>query len=260
MNESVILCEGFHDRAFWAEWLLILRCTDPGDREGRPRAPVLDPWGERVVGGQFGFESRTRKFIRIVPCDGDSRKVQQAARDRLESERQRWTQGAEPRLTRLVLNVDPDASADGETARTGFRVQDLERLVRGKDPSVATDSGDDFALFDGGTLVSLIRWEAADPPAPGLPDQQALERVVCAAVLAAYPQRGPSVQDWLDSRPDPPPPDPKEHAWSYVAGWYAEHGCEDFFRHVWRDETIRTQLESRLRQSGAWRVAEALAE
>ncbi|MDT7815668.1 MAG: hypothetical protein QOJ42_5584 [Acidobacteriaceae bacterium] len=30
MSESVILCEGYHDRAFWDGWLRYLGCSDPG--------------------------------------------------------------------------------------------------------------------------------------------------------------------------------------------------------------------------------------
>ena len=45
MSESVILCEGYYDRAFWAGWLTHLGCTDPGQRaNGTHRIPVKDPW------------------------------------------------------------------------------------------------------------------------------------------------------------------------------------------------------------------------
>lgn len=30
MTESCIVCEGYHDRAFWAGLLLHLGCIDPG--------------------------------------------------------------------------------------------------------------------------------------------------------------------------------------------------------------------------------------
>ncbi|NQT14748.1 MAG: hypothetical protein HQ582_18480 [Planctomycetes bacterium] len=45
-----------------------------------------------------------------------------------------------------------------------------------------------------------------------------------------------------------------------MAGWYAEHGCEAFYKCLWDDRAVITQLESRLRHCGAWRIAEALAE
>lgn len=121
------------------------------------------------------------------------------------------------------------------------------------------NSDGNIEVDGGATMVALIRWETNDPPAPSVPDQQTLERLVSAALAAAYPPRAKAVQDWLDARPNPPQPDPKEHAWSHMAGWYAEHGCEHFYANLWRDADVARELESRLRSSGAWRIAETLA-
>jgi hypothetical protein len=44
-----------------------------------------------------------------------------------------------------------------------------------------------------------------------------------------------------------------------MAGWYAEHGCEDFYANLWRDAAVVPELESRLRSSGAWQIAETVA-
>lgn len=260
-KESVILCEGYHDRAFWAGWLEYLGCTDPGRRPGRTaRADVLDPWGNKVTEGQYGYHSKTGKFIRVFPCEGDRRRVLREARNRFNGEQQRLQQGAESRLARLILNVDPDVNTDGTSAQTGFRHQDLRCLVQEYDASAAEDERGDLSLFGGAILVSLIRWEAGDQPGDGLPNQQTLERLVCAALTAAYPDRGPAVQKWLDSRPDGLKTGPKEYGWSYMAGWYAEFGCEAFYRNIWRDERVVAELQSRLTECGAWRVAEALAD
>jgi hypothetical protein len=110
--------------------------------------------------------------------------------------------------------------------------------------------------IDGGkTVVCLIRWEVADASEPALPDQQTLERLACSAVVAAYPARMAAVAAWLNSRPAPPGADPKDHAWSYMAGWYAEHGCENFYGNLWNDPAIVAELERRLRASGAWQIA-----
>ena len=261
-KESVILCEGYHDRAFWAGWLEHLGCTDPGRPPGSAgRVAVLDPWGHQVTRGQFGYHSKSGKFIRIFPCEGDRKKVLREARSRLDEERQRLRQqAAESRLARLVLNVDPDVNADGTSAQTGFRHQDLWAVVQEYDPSAAKDEHGDFALFDSRILVSLVRWETSDQPGGGLPNQQTLERLACAAVVAAYPARGTAVQNWLDSRPDGLKAGPKEFAWSHMAGWYAEFGCEPFYRNLWRDKRVVAELRSRLAQCGAWRVAEASAD
>jgi hypothetical protein len=44
-----------------------------------------------------------------------------------------------------------------------------------------------------------------------------------------------------------------------MAGWYPEHGCDAFYGLLWQDKPVADQLESRLRVSGAWDIAESLA-
>jgi hypothetical protein len=44
-------------------------------------------------------------------------------------------------------------------------------------------------MESGVTKVSLLRLIVSDPPTAGLPDQQTLERLVSAALAAAYPPR-----------------------------------------------------------------------
>jgi hypothetical protein len=57
MSESVILCEGFHDRAFWDGWLTLLKCDSAGFRPGTSGYPQNDPWGDPVRQGQFAYRS-----------------------------------------------------------------------------------------------------------------------------------------------------------------------------------------------------------
>lgn len=52
MSERLILCEGYHDRAFWAGLLTRLGCES---FEGRPVAQRVDLEGRRLDGGAFGF-------------------------------------------------------------------------------------------------------------------------------------------------------------------------------------------------------------
>ena len=264
-RESLVLCEGYHDRAFWAGWLLHLGCTDPGAApSGEVRGKVADPWGKPVAGGDYGFQSKSSAFVRVRPCHGKA-SVLQEARMRLDQESQRARQDAtQIRLTRLILTIDPDTPADGSSPKTGFRRQDLPSWVRRFDDNARQDESGDWLLFGGVVVVSLLRWETNDPIAVGLPEQQTLERLVCAALVAAFPQRGAAVQAWLDGRADAPVAGPKEFAWSHMAGWYAEHGCQEFYSYLWKAETgdgrVREELEKRLRACGAWRIAEALAE
>jgi hypothetical protein len=256
MSESVILCEGYHDRAFWAGWLLHLGCTDPGlPTPGHSRrSRILDPWNDPVTGGQFAYHSKSNRFLRVQPCGGKNGILPAALR------RLRLAHSGARALEQLILNIDPDIPAGGSgTGLTGLRQQDVLRQVQQLDPGASLKANGHIEIDGGAATVALIRWETNDPPAPGLPDQQKLERLVCAALAAAYPQRAKSVQDWLAARANPPLPDPKEHAWSYMAGWYAGHGCEDFYTNLWRDAKLASELEARLRSSGAWQIAETLA-
>ena len=252
MSESIILCEGVHDRAFWDGWLTFLRCDGGGYKPGTPGFPASDPWGDKVRGGQFAYRSKSSSFIRVRPCNGKHNVLREA--------RIRLTQRTTKPLVRLVINVDVDTSAAGVTpGSTGLRQQDVLHQVQQIDSGASLNAEGNIVVDGGATIVALLRWETKEPPARGLPDQQTLERIVCAALTAAYPHQAKAVQDWLDARPNPPPADPKEHAWSYMAGWYAEHGCEDFYANLWRDANIVRELESRLRSSGAWQIAETVA-
>ncbi len=254
MSESVILCEGYHDRAFWAGWLLHLGCVDPGlPPAGHSlRSRVLDPWNDPVTSGHFAYYSKNGRFLRVVPCGGRSM-ILPAARRRLGQ------RGAKA-LERLVLTIDADVHPDGRsTGATGLRQQDVLHQVQQIDPPASMNADGEIEIDAGATKVALIRWETNDPAAPGLPNQQTLERLVSAALAAVFPPWAKAVQAWLDGRPNQPPPDPKEHAWSVMAGWYAEHGCEDFYSNLWRDPVVMRELESRLRSSGAWQIAETVA-
>ena len=103
-------------------------------------------------------------------------------------------------------------------------------------------------------------WEAADVTSPGVPSKQTLERLVCSAIVAAYPERGEPVQRWLESRPNPPKANPKEFAWSHMAGWYAKFDRDPFYRALWKDAKVATELQRRLEDCGAWQVAAELTK
>jgi hypothetical protein len=253
MSESVILCEGYHDRAFWAGWLKHLGCVDPGlpPAGSVRRRDIFDPWKTKVTRGQYAFLSKSGGFIRIAPCQGKTRLLS-AARDRLDDRTRKA-------LPRLIISIDSDKSVTGVATAAGLRGQDVERFVQNcADPSAALNAAGEIEVDGGMTKVCLVRWEVTDAASPALPDQQALERLVCSAIIAAYPPRAKAVSDWLASRPIPPAPDPKVHAWSYMAGWYAEHGCESFYSNLWNDPAIVAELQTRLQASGAWQIVTTL--
>ena len=110
MSETVVHCEGFHDRAFWAGWLLHLGCADPGlpAAGATSRSPIFDPWNTEVKGGQFAFLARSSHFIRVVPCHGKG--------NILRRTRIRLGQRGSKSLTRLIVNVDPDVSTSAVVA------------------------------------------------------------------------------------------------------------------------------------------------
>ena len=79
MSESIVLCEGYHDRAFWAGWLTHLGCSDEGSRPGTNGYPLRDPWNAVVRGGgQFAYRSRSGAFIRVRPCGGRNKVLPEA--------------------------------------------------------------------------------------------------------------------------------------------------------------------------------------
>jgi hypothetical protein len=251
MSESVILCEGYHDRAFWKGWLESLGCVDPGKpKEGMSgRMPVLDPSSRTVSSGHFGYRSKSEKFNRIVPCHGKDNVLREARKHLDERE--------VSKLVRLVVNRDADTLVNDETS---FQINDLLREVHRIDGQAELNADGDIAMDNAQRFVSLVRWETPDAPGSGLPSHQSLERLVCAAMIAAYPDRQAAVQPWLDSRTNPPDESPKDYAWSYMAGWYADAGCERFYSSLWEDAAVVTELKSRLCKIGAWRIAATLAE
>ncbi len=251
--ESVVLCEGYYDRSFWAGWLTHLGCTDPGLPESSgPRKPVPDPRGRPVAKGHFAFLSPQNSFVRVVPCNG---------RDRILPElRRRLQQRATESVARLVVCVDPDAVISNEALHSarGLTLDDLKHTLDQWQVASREEAGE-LAIDEGATSISLVRWEVEGSCSPGVPAQQTLERLVCAALVAANPERGEAVAQWLQGRPSPPDDaNGKAHAWSFMAGWYAQLGCDRFYRHIWEDQALVNQLRILLERAGVWRIAESL--
>jgi hypothetical protein len=246
-TQSVVFCEGFHDRAFWKGWLLHLGCADPGASlpGASTRRPIFDPWNGEVKGGRFAFQSPTGQFIQVNPCGGKAN-ILRLVRQQLKKHT------TEP-VRRIIINEDSDLPAG---AAAGIATPaSVESVVKDFDPAATQSATGEWLLYDGTVGVSLLLWSTPDPPTVGVPDLQTLERLVSSAICAAYAGRGAAVQDWLASRPKPlPPADVKEFSWSYVAGWYAKLGGEAFYSNLWNDRAITLELESRLRAIGAWQL------
>lgn len=246
-RERVIFCEGYSDRAFWSGWLRRLGCVDPSSGGKRK---VQDPHGSPVGRGQFAFRSRSGGFIRVVPCEGKE--------NVLRSARIAWNERAAKPIERLIVCLDADSPAEsglqeGLASSRAAREQAIEIW----DPArVERRSG---SLFMDRVPVSIVLWATNDPAAPELGEPQTLDRLVAAALCAAWPDRRASVARWIADPPAMAGAADKAAAWSHYAKWWTDHGPGDFFRAVWDEGTVARELETRLRAIGAWDVAEAIA-
>jgi hypothetical protein len=236
--ESVVICEGYHDRAFLNAWFLALGCTAYKDK-------IYPPFGKKVTGGgQFVLRSNADRWIRIVPTHGEGK----------------WREVADAELgfrsTRALDRVVVVLDDDGDRGAPASRTTSFEGWAAAKG-ATRVEATSEFALKDGGVVptgLSLVVWSAPDAPAVGLPAKQTLERLVCAAIARTHPERTEPVCAWLASRPSPPPDEKhhKSHAASHMAGWFSDRGYEGFFAAIWEDgHGIRSQLERILDETGA---------
>ncbi len=239
-GECCVFCEGFLDRSFWKGWLLALGCSDPSNNG---KNPVYDLSGERVAGGQFAFISANKRFVRVVPVEGASN-LKKAVSAKLKDAVTR-------NIASIIWNADvedgPDQAAVEAVARqAGYPI------------SRRPDNLYEVQVDKRALSLGVVTWGCSDQEHRTLPSQQNLERLVCGAINHAYPERGPLVRGWLDSRRIEQEPRPKAFAWSHMAGWYDDRGCDSFHQALWEDELIRSALQDRLVASGAWGTVESL--
>lgn len=243
MTERVVICEGYHDRAFWAAWLGRL-----GWESLRGRTHLYDG---QVGGRQYAFRRSSAQgfdHLRLVPGDGDV-EIFKIASDELSARHSD--------RVRFVVTVDSDLLASSTVDAVARRRERFDRVVSTV-PGAKRD-GASWTLDEGGTRVDLVVWFSPVPPSTlGVPDQHCLERLVCGAIAAAHPDRAPPVETFLGATPAGPKGDPKSHAWSYMAKWHPQRSFDDFFRAVWADGEIAEHLDAHLAQIGATSVAQSL--
>ena len=250
LHESVIVCEGYLDRAFWHGLLMHhLGCTDQR-KEG--------PWGRVPGGGIYGFTSPTSRALRVVPTNAQPPKGN--ARNPVFQEAQGLLQGRQTKLLEyMILNIDADTeSAEADAARD-YSAQ-LLRFVQETVPESQQNPDGDVLFDDSATCISLIPWRLQGEAKSPVPQKQTLERLVSAALGIVYPERAKNIASWLESRVDIPKPSPKEVTWSYMAGWHAELGCEAFFKEIWRDNLVAAELIRILQENGSWDAITRFAE
>ena len=248
--ESIIYCEGYHDRSFWDGILKCLGCTSLKTKDG---TAVIDPFGEELKGGHFAYHSKSGRFIRLVPCHSKN--------DVIKFAKVRLQLIATKPVDRLILNVDSDLSSilSVEEA-TQKRFSTLSDKARNISQSSQLSKAFDFNFEGGALLISFIDWHTDAPSSILLPDQQTLERLVCDALLTAYPERSKTLTPWLTDLPEVATKVVKTYAWSHMAGWHAGDNCDAFYSRLWEDEKVKVELIDRLIACGAWRVAEELSK
>ena len=242
--KCIVLCEGIHDTAFWGGALHRLGC-----RKTRQ-----------------GYVSQSGASIALLE-EGRKPSWDDVRRELI---------GAQTQAVReIVICVDLnsyDARPDFGQARKQ-RKQSLLTVARdlplrdGQSPDACWDASTLSAVFPidalpSPTRVSVALWGADCPQAEGVPRKQTLERLVCAAMVAAYPGTAGPVENWLKARTEPPALSKQEHkafVASYMAGWFAERDYKGFFQAVWDDEQIAGPLSRLLHDSGTWAVMERVA-
>jgi len=256
--------EGVRDRAFWAGGLLQNGWQDARELSGNKKA--LDPNDRKQDGeGKFAYYARNDAFTLVVPCLGESKlddKFNFYGKEVFLSIREH----ANTTKYRLIVNVDADTdetkgatnptrNSDAIRHLVETAMTHIELETSSKPPPPRFENGA-WLLFDDRCVVQVVRWQTPDSgEIAGVPNKQTLERLVCAAICEAYDTRSEDVEAWLREKSR----SPKAYAWSYMAGWYAEHGCDDFYREIWRDETVRPILERQLKAIGAWAIFDTLS-
>ncbi len=256
-----ILCEGYFDRAFWLGWLEQNEWEE--DSKDHPLAKDA-PTGSYV-------QRKDKRICVITPCRGN-KKTKVAMNSRLRHVREMVeTKRANPDyspppqpLFKIIWNVDddsktPNTSAESRTQDSVVAILRQFEIDNKIEPTSVTGNSP-YLFLDNWCEVQIVMWRVAeDTQREGAPLQQTLERLVCTAISAVYPQRAKNVIDWLDSRDTPPDTNPKEYAWSYMAGWYAERHCDAFYKTIWQDPKIKAELCGLLQAGGSWGIFEELA-
>lgn len=267
-SETLILCEGYQDRAFWAGCLVsAFRAQDARDivtsvesaRSDTPNLParkkrLYDPWDKPVEGGAYAFISPAGKYIRLNPCNGCAG-ILPALRSRLKLAEQRP-------LRSVIVSVDED-TLDGVVGHPPITMQGISESLAKGFPGFGGPPEDGLPILPSTNAnigpIALVHLRSAEGGKNGLPAKACLEQLVCSAVAKVYPDRLPTVTTWLASRKDPPAEaqQEKEIALSLVAGWHAHQGVEGFYRAIWADRPIREALIAELQHSGQWKVVQS---
>ena len=195
------------------------------------------------MGGDFGF-GREGRFLRIKECKGDGNVIR-LAEGRIG---ERATKG----LRHVVVCFDADEH-ESSAEPAAPRLKSFATLAA-KLGATLEKGGRSFKLDNGATTVSVVIWHSLEPARPGIPSVHTLERLVAAAIADVDPAKAAAVATWLGAAPVVAA-HPKAYAWSYMAKWYADGGCDRFYEQVWEDPALQAALKRGLEAIGAWEVA-----
>lgn len=234
--QRVVICEGYHDRAFWKGWLGRNGC----------RTQSKDPWGQRVTGGQHGWRTPGGAFVRVLPAGGDLRRVLRFAEVYLRNSE------TEP-VPSMVISTD----ADGRTVTERMRdvIHNLRALAEPLDLATPQTTGEGLTV--GETHIVPLVWPCAPiDPAPGIPSCGTLEQLVCGVLARREPHRAQDIDDFLKTAGDGsgwtrPADVGKSHAWAWMAHRQPVDACERFFEAPWGDDTLAAELEAAMGERAA---------
>lgn len=246
-RHTILVVEGYHDRAFWAGWLAKRGWHDPGAVRDGSRRTVTDPLGKQVKGGgHFAFR-RNNAFVRIVPAGGDSQVLPAAMQSLQSAQLDRAATGA---IDHVVMSLDADVGP----AVTQDRIRDS--LSRTIEPVTSTESP--WHLCNHTIRVDVAFWQSREAPTDNFANDT-LEAVIAHALRSVRPAWWAAVETWLKSRPEPPQRTAKELTWSIMAGWFAEQGCESFLQNaLWDDADLASAIVGELDDTGISHIVAAM--
>ncbi len=196
------------------------------DSRGRASNGTFIYWRDRHV-----EQAKVRDWCRVVMARSDSA-VLGAARSELLLDKP---------LDRLVVSWDSDADLAHAAPAAGRRASVDQWRAMADISGLATKV----------TIANAVWWLPAATPTPGLPEKHTLELVVCDALRQVDGARAEAVARFLAEAPVALPVTEKHYAWSYMAKWFGESGCEFFYRSLWQQPSVAAALERTLRASGA---------
>ncbi len=260
----LILCEGYDDRSFLAGFLQHhCQCTEPAAAK-RTRSKYGN-------GAYVFFTAGGSHEIHVLPC-GSVSQVLQSFKNNVQAA----ASGVHPEIDCLTLFTDHDTlpdrqeSGDANSAPPLIKPQSIKGLLDRAEIQYQESANGDIPQWQiekadkSKCVVALLHVRTHDANLRlGLPSKQTLERLVCHAIAKAHPDRAKTVGDWLASRQDKSThtdrQESKEHAYSYLAGWYASDGCDYFFRHIWEQVETKKHLIQEMRDTGILQALESMA-